>query len=79
LSDPAQARFLNTILQELWPFIDQGVSETVKEALAPILEQSKGVLLSELTLHRMSLGTIPPIVRRQTASPRVSPRLTRRG
>ncbi|CAJ2643585.1 synaptotagmin-5-like [Trifolium pratense] len=52
--------WLNSLLDKIWPFVDEAASELIKNNVEPILEQYRPLILSSLTFSTLTLGTVAP-------------------
>ncbi|MCO5559716.1 hypothetical protein L7F22_013317 [Adiantum nelumboides] len=60
LKRPDQFEWLNLELAKAWPFLDDAVSDVVKDQLQPVLDQYKMGALAELKIQSMSFGVAAP-------------------
>eukprot|EP00271_Cylindrocystis_brebissonii_P005153 TRINITY_DN170_c0_g2_i1.p1 TRINITY_DN170_c0_g2~~TRINITY_DN170_c0_g2_i1.p1 ORF type:complete len:609 (-),score=168.12 TRINITY_DN170_c0_g2_i1:585-2411(-) len=52
--------WINSLLREMWPFIDKAVEAQVKDIVGPMLKERKPTVLQSLDFDELSLGTLPP-------------------
>ncbi|XP_027356405.1 synaptotagmin-4-like [Abrus precatorius] len=51
---------LNSLLNKIWPFVNEAASGLIKSSVEPILEQYRPIILSSLTFSKLTLGTVAP-------------------
>ncbi|XP_060171997.1 synaptotagmin-5-like [Lycium barbarum] len=59
-SNQQKLKWLNSLLEKIWPYVDEAASELVKSSVEPILEQYKPMILASLKLSKFTLGTVAP-------------------
>lgn len=52
--------WLNSQLEKLWPYINEGASELIKSSVEPTLEQYRPAILASLKFSKLTLGTVAP-------------------
>ncbi|XP_020212837.1 synaptotagmin-4 [Cajanus cajan] len=52
--------WFNSLLNKIWPYVNEAASELIKSNVEPILEEYKPVILSSLTFSKLTLGTVAP-------------------
>lgn len=57
---PDQFEWLNLELAKAWPFLNEALSDVVKDQLQPVLDQYKMGPLAEMTIKSMSFGVASP-------------------
>ena len=58
--DFERAEWINKILQNVWPNVEEYVINTVINQVDPVLENSENPFISQLEVSRVSFGDIPP-------------------
>lgn len=58
--DVERLNWLNTLLSEMWPYLNTAICAIVKEQVTPLLAQYKPAVLESLEFQELTLGSIPP-------------------
>ncbi|KAH7290432.1 hypothetical protein KP509_30G048300 [Ceratopteris richardii] len=57
---PDQVKWMNLELEKVWPFLNEAVSDIVRDQLQPVLEQYKMGVLADMEVQSTSFGIEPP-------------------
>mmetsp|Transcript_45454 Transcript_45454/g.144579 ORF Transcript_45454/g.144579 Transcript_45454/m.144579 type:complete len:590 (-) Transcript_45454:168-1937(-) len=54
--------WLNNMIQQLWPFVDEGISELIRGIVEPLLEKFCPPVLSGIKFDKLTLGDLAPFI-----------------
>eukprot|EP00271_Cylindrocystis_brebissonii_P006518 TRINITY_DN19297_c0_g1_i1.p1 TRINITY_DN19297_c0_g1~~TRINITY_DN19297_c0_g1_i1.p1 ORF type:complete len:594 (-),score=180.44 TRINITY_DN19297_c0_g1_i1:905-2686(-) len=54
--------WLNSLLREMWPFVNKAVEAQVQASVGPIIKEKKPAFIQSITFDALSIGTLPPTI-----------------